>query len=44
MRGELKAFVFGVMKSLYLGTDARTRNSIPCVLWKTMRKVVRKRE
>jgi hypothetical protein len=39
-----KDLCFCVMKSLYLGIDARTRNSIPYVLWKTMGKVVRKRE
>jgi hypothetical protein len=34
MREELRAFVFGVMKNLYLGTSARTRSFTPCVLLK----------
>jgi hypothetical protein len=44
MREELRAFVFGVMKNLYLGTSARTRSFTPCVLLKKTGRVVRKME
>jgi hypothetical protein len=44
MRGGLRAFVFGVMRSLYRGIDARTRNCIPYVLWKRVGRVGKTRE
>jgi len=42
MRKELRAFVFGVIKNLYLVTDARTRSFTPCVLLKKTRRVMMK--
>jgi len=44
MRKELRAFVLGVIKKLYLVTGARTRSFTPCVLLKKTRRVVREKE
>jgi len=44
MRKELKAFVFGVIKNLYLVTGARTRSFTPCVLLKKTRRVMMEKE
>jgi hypothetical protein len=41
MRGELRAFVFCVMKNLYLDTGVRTRSFTHYVLLKRMGRVVR---
>jgi hypothetical protein len=41
MRKELRAFVLGMIKNLYLVTGARTRSFTPCVLLKKIGRVVR---
>jgi len=43
MRGELRAFVFCVMKNLYLDTSVRTKGFTHCVLLKRMGRVVREK-
>jgi hypothetical protein len=44
MREELRAFVFCVMKNLYLDTSARTKSFTLCVLLKKTGRAVRKME